>query len=476
MIRFDAVTKQFPDGTVAVDELTLTAPTGKITVLVGPSGCGKTTSLRMVNRMLEPTRGTITLDGQDTGRMNEAELRRGMGYVIQHAGLFPHRTVLRQHRHRAAPARLGQEDASASARSELLERVGLAPELGDRYPAQLSGGQQQRVGVARALAADPPVMLMDEPFSAVDPVVREQLQDEFLRLQDELGKTIVFVTHDIDEAIKLGDQVAVLRVGGRLAQVAEPAYLLAHPADDFVADFVGRDRGYRALQFQDTPRLPLRSEPTVRARRASRPHGCRVAPRRRRRPASAGLGRAAAASATAPVAEADLHRGGTVAREHGSLRGALDAALSSPSRRGVIVDDVGALCGTVLAARGAHRHRGHRAARARRVRPGARRRRGRDARTGCEGCRAVTWLADNWHDGARRSRGRSLYLAGIPLVIGLVLSLPLGWAAKPLAAVVPRDHHDDRAALHDPVAGAVRRHADRPGHQDPRPGQRRSSR
>ena len=197
MIRFDAVTKQYPDGTVAVDELTLTAPTGKITVLVGPSGCGKTTSLRMVNRMIEPTHGTITLDGQDTGRMNEAELRRGMGYVIQHAGLFPHRTVLDNIG--TVPRLLGWTKAKTRERSqELLERVGLAPELGERYPAQLSGGQQQRVGVARALAADPPVMLMDEPFSAVDPVVRDQLQDEFLRLQAELGKTIVFVTHDID--------------------------------------------------------------------------------------------------------------------------------------------------------------------------------------------------------------------------------------------------------------------------------------
>ena len=347
MIRFDAVTKQYPDGTVAVDELTLTAPTGKITVLVGPSGCGKTTSLRMVNRMIEPTHGTITLDGQDTGRMNEAELRRGMGYVIQHAGLFPHRTVLDNIA--TVPRLLGWDKAKTQARShELLERVGLAPELGERYPAQLSGGQQQRVGVARALAADPPVMLMDEPFSAVDPVVREQLQDEILRLQAELGKTIVFVTHDIDEAIKLGDQVAVLRVGGRLAQVAEPAYLLAHPADDFVADFVGRDRGYRALGFQEAPRLTLHSEPTVVI--GERPDrsdaGWLLVVDDDRHPVGwvepTRIG-------DRPVAEADLHRGGTVAREHGSLRGALDAALSSPSRRGVVVDDAGVLCGTVQA-------------------------------------------------------------------------------------------------------------------------------
>lgn len=346
MIRFDGVTKQFPDGTVAVDDLSLTAPTGKITVLVGPSGCGKTTSLRMVNRMIEPTRGSISLDGQDTGRMNEAELRRGIGYVIQHAGLFPHRTVLDNIG--TVPRLLGWDRKRTRERSrELLERVGLEAHLGDRYPAQLSGGQQQRVGVARALAADPPVMLMDEPFSAVDPIVRDQLQDEFLRLQAELGKTIVFVTHDIDEAIKLGDQVAVLRVGGHLAQVAEPSYLLAHPADDFVADFVGRDRGYRALQFQPTPRLPLRPERT--AVLGERPEGggaWLLVVDDARHPLGwvepARIGDRA-------VEDADLHRGGTVARVGGTLRGALDAALSSPSRRGVVVDDSGALVGTVLA-------------------------------------------------------------------------------------------------------------------------------
>ncbi|HMM95225.1 ATP-binding cassette domain-containing protein [Phycicoccus sp.] len=346
MIRFDGVTKQFPDGTVAVDDLSLTAPTGKITVLVGPSGCGKTTSLRMVNRMIEPTRGSISLDGQDTGRMNEAELRRGIGYVIQHAGLFPHRTVLDNIG--TVPRLLGWDRKRTRERSrELLERVGLEAHLGDRYPAQLSGGQQQRVGVARALAADPPVMLMDEPFSAVDPIVRDQLQDEFLRLQAELGKTIVFVTHDIDEAIKLGDQVAVLRVGGHLAQVAEPSYLLAHPADDFVADFVGRDRGYRALQFQPTPRLPLRPERT--AVLGERPEGggaWLLVVDDARHPLGwvepARIGDRA-------VEDADLHRGGTVARAGGTLRGALDAALSSPSRRGVVVDDSGALVGTVLA-------------------------------------------------------------------------------------------------------------------------------
>lgn len=246
MIRFDAVTKRYPDGTVAVDSLELTAASGQITVLVGPSGCGKTTSLRMINRMIEPTSGTIWLDDTDTASMATHELRRQIGYVIQHAGLFPHRTIVDNIA--TVPFLLGTDKKEARKTAlELLERVGLPPHFAKRYPAQLSGGQQQRVGVARALAADPPVMLMDEPFSAVDPVVREQLQDEFLRLQQELGKTIVFVTHDIDEAIKLGDQVAVLRVGGHLAQLASPVELLSRPIDAFVAGFVGRDRGYRAL-------------------------------------------------------------------------------------------------------------------------------------------------------------------------------------------------------------------------------------
>lgn len=346
MIRFDGVTKQYPDGTVAVDDLSFTAPTGKITVLVGPSGCGKTTSLRMINRMIEPTSGTISLDGQDTGEMNEADLRRGIGYVIQHAGLFPHRTVLDNVG--TVPRLLGWDKKKTLERSrELLSRVGLAPELADRYPSQLSGGQQQRVGVARALAADPPVMLMDEPFSAVDPVVRDQLQDIFLDLQSELGKTIVFVTHDIDEAIKLGDQVAVLRVGGTLAQISDPAYLLSHPVDDFVADFVGRDRGYRSLQFQPAPTLPLASERTLLLGESTRGVGgdWALVVDDSRRP----LGWVEPSRVSGEVTEEHLHRGGTVARASGSLRGALDAALSSPSRRGVVVDDEGELVGTVRA-------------------------------------------------------------------------------------------------------------------------------
>ncbi len=346
MIRFDRVTKRWPDGTLAVDDVSLTAPTGQITVLVGPSGCGKTTSLRMVNRMVEPTSGDVYIDGRAVSDQKPAELRRAIGYVIQHAGLFPHRTVLDNIG--TVPRLLGWDRARTRARSrELLERVGLAPELGDRYPAQLSGGQQQRVGVARALAADPPVMLMDEPFSAVDPAVRGQLQQELLRLQADLGTTIVFVTHDIDEAITLGHQVAVLRVGGQLAQVADPAYLLAHPADDFVAEFIGKDRGYRALGFVQAPRLPLHTEQTVvlGERLDAVGGGWRLAVDDERRP----LGWVDLRGAPHEVTADSLQLGGTLARADGSLRAALDAALSSPSGRGVIVDDEGVLLGTVRA-------------------------------------------------------------------------------------------------------------------------------
>ena len=354
MIRFEAVTKRYGD-TVAVDALDLEAATGQITVLVGPSGCGKTTSLRMINRMIEPTSGRIWLDDRDTAKVRPAQLRRGIGYVIQHAGLFPHRTVVDNVA--TVPILLGQDRRQARVRArELLERVGLPAEMGDRYPAQLSGGQQQRVGVARALAADPPVMLMDEPFSAVDPVVRAQLQDEFLRLQGELGKTIVFVTHDIDEAIKLGDRVAVLRAGGKLAQVAAPAELLSHPADAFVAGFVGRDRGYRALGFTDAGTLPLDREAVAHLgdalvdTRGSAIDGWVLVVDRDERPqgwlAVGGLPEAALRGTVTPDL---LNLGGTLADEAGTLRAVLDAALSSPSGRGVVVHADGTFAGTVTA-------------------------------------------------------------------------------------------------------------------------------
>jgi osmoprotectant transport system ATP-binding protein len=352
MIKFDSVVKRYPDGTVAVNGLDLIAPSGQITVFVGPSGCGKTTSLRMINRMIEPTSGKIWLDDQDTGAMDAAGLRRGMGYVIQHAGLFPHRTIVDNIA--TVPFLLGWDKKKARTRSiELMERVGLDPAFARRYPAQLSGGQQQRVGVARALAADPPVMLMDEPFSAVDPVVRHELQDEFLRLQSELGKTIIFVTHDIDEAVKLGDQVAVLKVGGKLAQLASPATLLTDPVDDFVAGFVGRDRGYRSLGFEPAGELPTHQEPTVKLGddgaqvQRTAIDGWVLAVDDERRPI--GWVSAAAVPAGQTVRPELLQRGGTTAPAGGTLRAALDAALSSPSGRGVLVNENHALLGTITA-------------------------------------------------------------------------------------------------------------------------------
>ncbi|MFG3022297.1 ABC transporter ATP-binding protein [Streptomyces sp. NPDC048254] len=255
MIQFDAVHKRFPNGTTAVNDLSLEMPEGGVTVLVGSSGCGKTTTLRMINRMVDPTSGTIRVGGKDILDQDAAELRRSIGYVIQQAGLFPHRTVLDNIA--TVPLLLGWNRKKARARAaELLETVGLAADSGKRYPHQLSGGQQQRVGVARALAADPPVLLMDEPFGAVDPVVRAQLQDELLRLQKELNKTIVFVTHDIDEAVRLGDRIAVFRTGGHLVQCAPPAELLARPADDFVADFLGAERGLKLLSLKTLADVP----------------------------------------------------------------------------------------------------------------------------------------------------------------------------------------------------------------------------
>ena len=355
MIRFESVTKRYDDGTVAVDGLDLEAASGEITVLVGPSGCGKTTSLRMINRMIEPTSGRIWLDDADTSTIRPAQLRRGMGYVIQHAGLFPHRTVVDNVA--TVPLLIGHDKKQARARAmELLERVGLDLAFAKRYPAQLSGGQQQRVGVARALAADPPVMLMDEPFSAVDPVVRDQLQREFLRLQAELHKTIVFVTHDIDEAIKLGDKVAVLRVGGRLAQFAPPAELLSRPVDAFVAGFVGRDRGYRALGFAAAGALPLSGETPARlgeqvraARNAARDDWALVVDGEQRPQGWLAVGRLPDAALDSEITPDLLNLGGTLARDSGTLREALDAALSSPSGRGVIVHEDGTFAGTVSA-------------------------------------------------------------------------------------------------------------------------------
>jgi osmoprotectant transport system ATP-binding protein len=247
MITLDHVEKRYPGATSpAVGDLTLEIAAGETVALVGPSGCGKTTTLKMINRLIEPTGGRIVLDGTNVLEQDPVQLRRGIGYVIQHTGLLPHRTI--RQNIATVPHLVGWADARIDARvDELLEIFDLDPELLDRYPAELSGGQRQRVGVARALAADPPVMLMDEPFAAVDPIVRGRLQDQFLEIQERLGKTIVFVTHDVDEAIKLSDRMAILNIGGALEQFAPPETVLREPANDFVREFVGAERGLKRL-------------------------------------------------------------------------------------------------------------------------------------------------------------------------------------------------------------------------------------
>ena len=364
MITFEGVTKQYPDGTVAVDDLTLEVPDGTLAVFVGPSGCGKTTSMRMINRMIDPTSGTLTVNGDDVTKVDPVKLRLGIGYVIQSAGLMPHQRVVDNV---ATVPVLKGESRRAARKTALgvLERVGLDPKLANRYPAQLSGGQQQRVGVARALAADPPILLMDEPFSAVDPVVREELQTEILRLQDELQKTIVFVTHDIDEALKLGDKVAVFGRGGVLQQYDEPARLLSNPASDFVAGFVGADRGYRGLQWRHSTGLPLHD---IQSADESKIDEMQLGPNDWvliTKPDGTPHGWVNAEGV-------ELHRngsslydstfgGGSLFRPDDSLRQALDSALSSPSGLGVAVDDDGRPVGgvradDVLAALNSQRH------------------------------------------------------------------------------------------------------------------------
>jgi osmoprotectant transport system ATP-binding protein len=346
MIEFQSVTKQYQGGQPAVDQLTMSISKGSITVFVGPSGCGKTTSLRMINRMVEPTSGVITVGGRDVTSVPAPELRRSMGYVMQSSGLLPHRSVLDNIA--TVPRLNGVPKSEARKRAEeLLDVVGLAPSLGKRYPSQLSGGQQQRVGVARALAADPPVLLMDEPFSAVDPVVREELQQELLRLQKDLAKTIVFVTHDIDEATVLGDKVAVFATGGKLAQYATAEEILRAPANDFVASFVGRDRGFRHLGFTSSDGVTVHQVPTVvRGPGGSLDSGSGEP--------SPGAGWQLVVDEevrplgwTGPGSGTGLIPGGSLFRPGESLRRALDAALSSPSGLGVAVDSEGKVLGVV---------------------------------------------------------------------------------------------------------------------------------
>ena len=328
----------------AVNDLSFSVPAGQICVLVGPSGCGKTTSLKMVNRLIEPTAGQILLDGRNVLEQDPIALRRGIGYVIQQVGLMPHQTIADNVA--TVPRLLGWEPRRQVERvDELLTLVGLEPgEYRERYPAQLSGGERQRVGVARALAADPPLMLMDEPFGAVDPIVRERLQNELLHLQEQLARTILFVTHDIDEAIKMGDLVAVMQVGGRLAQFGAPAEILASPASDFVARFVGADRGLKRLALSRVRDLelqpPLRAhvgEPAADARArldggdylllvddADRPLGWLAAPEL---PADGPI-RADGVEPAAPLLEPRT-----------TLKDALSMLLSADVMTGIVVDD-----------------------------------------------------------------------------------------------------------------------------------------
>lgn len=305
-------------------------------MLVGPSGCGKTTAMRMVNRMIEITEGDILLGGRSVRERDEADLRRHIGYVIQQIGLFPHRTI--GENIATVPTLLGWDRTRIAARvDELLDLIGLEPDIARRYPAQLSGGQRQRVGVARALAVDPPLMLMDEPFGAIDPINRDRLQNEFLRLQARLRKTIVFVTHDIDEAIKMGDRIAVMREGGHLAQYATPAELLAAPADDFVRDFVGADRALKRLALQRVRDIELHRAPLVGEDGAARSDGTPdiaypLVVDDQERPlrwAGAGAG--------------DVHR----VELDDTLRDALSGLLQSDVQYGAVVDVEGRVAGII---------------------------------------------------------------------------------------------------------------------------------
>jgi osmoprotectant transport system ATP-binding protein len=355
LITFEGVTKRYPGGTVAVDNLDLEVPAGQTMVLVGPSGCGKTTSLRMINRMIDPTSGRILLDGQDIQESNPPVLRRGIGYVIQQSGLFPHRTI--EANIATVPLLIGWGKTRARARArELMELVGLEPQLASRYPYQLSGGQQQRVGVARALAADPPVLLMDEPFSAVDPIVRASLQDELIKLQAELHKTIVLVTHDVEEAIKVGDQVAIFRPGGKIAQVDTPERLLGAPADSYVENFLGFDRGIRRLSFLAASGLNLTDSavvsadtPAPQAAQAARKAGeswLLIVNGERKPLGWAAVDELESFPVDTKAGDARLTAyGHTFDVNSDSLRAALDATVLSPAGQAAGVDDLGRVVG-----------------------------------------------------------------------------------------------------------------------------------
>jgi osmoprotectant transport system ATP-binding protein len=345
MIELEHVRKIFPGQDVpAVGDLTLEVQEGEIAVLIGPSGCGKSTTLRMINRLIEPTSGRITVAGRDIAEQKAHELRLSIGYVIQQVGLFPHRTIGRNIA--IVPQLLGWDKSRTRQRvEELMELVGLEPDLASRYPTELSGGQQQRVGVARALAADPPVLLMDEPFGAVDPIVRLRLQEELLSLQRRLHKTIVFVTHDIDEAIRLADRMAVMNVGGVLEQYAPPVDVLANPADDFVLEFLGADRGLKRLALIPVSAAELQPGPTVdvdsttaNAREVMKREGVDwVAVLDQGRPR--GWIAAAQLDGHDRIREIDPTRFPVAVHPRESLRHALDALVNSPTQVVMVVDD-----------------------------------------------------------------------------------------------------------------------------------------
>jgi osmoprotectant transport system ATP-binding protein len=350
-IRLEKLTKRYP-GTAApaVDRLDLLVPRGELVALVGPSGCGKTTTLKMINRLIEPTEGTVWLEGTDIRTLPVHELRRGIGYVIQQAGLFPHRTV--GDNIGTVPHLLGWERGRVAARvAELADLLGLERAMLDRYPAALSGGQQQRVGVARALAADPPVLLMDEPYSAVDPIVRARLQDELLALQRTVHKTILFVTHDIDEAIKLADRIAILHLGGVLEQLDTPAEMLRSPANDFVADFLGDDRGIKRLSLLTVGEVPLGTGPVVatsdtpeRARAVMAEHGTHWIGVREGARLLGWVGSEALDGRTS-LAGVDTRPFRAVVGAGTTLKAALDGIVTTHTRVAVAVDDDGRYLG-----------------------------------------------------------------------------------------------------------------------------------
>jgi osmoprotectant transport system ATP-binding protein len=345
MISLRQVSKRFPGARApAVRELSLEVDEGETVVLVGPSGCGKTTTMKMINRLIEPSSGSIEVDGTDVLRQNPVQLRRGIGYVIQSIGLLPHRTV--EENIGTVPRLMGWEQGRIARRvRELAEMLSLDEELLGRYPSELSGGQQQRVGVARALAVDPPIMLMDEPFAAVDPIVRARLQDQFLEIQRQLRKTIVFVTHDIDEAIKMADRIAILNVGGVVEQYAPPEEILREPANDFVKQFVGAERGLKRLALMKVSEIQVEEGPVVAA--------TDTAAEARRVIEKFGLGWASvledgellgwidpdALGGKQSVSETSPRRFGAYVTERDSLRQALDSIVTSRTQVAVVVSE-----------------------------------------------------------------------------------------------------------------------------------------